>query len=119
MLEPNTILYISDRSSGSNSVLAEFEEAGYKMVVADSPTEGVALLYIMRSVGAVVLDHGAREGANFDVVQSLRKIRPSVPVMLLRGDRIESVPSRTDECVGTDKLASALQRLLSAEPVAG
>ena len=37
----------------------------------NSPTEGVALLYIMHSVAAVVLDNRAREQASFDVARSL------------------------------------------------
>ena len=83
----------------------------------NSPTEGVALLYIMHSVAADVLDNRAREQASFDVAQSLREIRPNVPVMLLCGDQIDSSPPGTDRCVSTDKLTSALQHWLTAEPV--
>jgi hypothetical protein len=79
--------------------------------------EGIALLYAMHSVAAVVLDNRAREQASFDVAESLRKIRPDVPVMMLCGDQIDSSPSWTDGCVSTDKLTSALQYLLTAEPV--
>jgi len=37
--------------------------------------------------------------------------------MLLCGDQIDNLPSWTDRCVSTDKLTSALQHLLTAEPV--
>ena len=117
MMKHNTILHISDRANSSNSVLAALKETGFEVVSTNSPTEGVALLYIMHSVAAVVLDNRAREQASFDVAQSLREIRPNVPVMLLCGDQIDSSPSWTDRCVSTDKLTSALQHLLTAEPV--
>ena len=118
MKEHNTILHISDRANSSNSVLAALKETGCEVVSTNSPTEGVALLYIMHSVAAVVLDNRAREQASFDVAQSLREIRPNVPVMLLCGDQIDNLPSWTDRCVSTTKLTSTLQHLLTAESVA-
>ncbi len=49
MTEHKTILYISDRANRSNSVLAALKETGCEVVSANSPTEGVALLYVMRA----------------------------------------------------------------------
>jgi DNA-binding NtrC family response regulator len=118
MMEPNTILYISDRANRSYSVFAALEETGCEVVSTNSPTQGVALLYIMRTVAGVVLDNRAREQASFDLVQSLSQIRPHVPIMLLCGDQSESSPSWTDRCVSTDKLTSVLHHLLTAEAVA-
>jgi CheY-like chemotaxis protein len=115
-MEHNTILYISDRANSSNSVLDELKETGCKVVSTNSSTEGVALLYIMHSVAAVVLDNRAREQASFDVARSLREIRSNVPVMLLPDEQIDGSPSWTNECVSTEKLTSALQHLLTAEP---
>ncbi len=71
MMEYNTILCISDRANSSHSVLAALKEIGCEVVSTNSPTEGVALLYIMHSVAAVVLDNRAREQASFDVARSL------------------------------------------------
>ena len=117
MIEYNIILYISDVTSGSNSVLTALEEKGYEVVSTNSPTEGVALLYVMHSPAAVVVDQGASQRAGFDLVQSLRQIRPKVPVTLLCGDQVNSSPSPTDTCVKRDELVSA-QHLLTAESVA-
>jgi len=119
MMKHNTILHISGRANSSNYVSAALKKTGCEVVSTNSPTEGVALLYIMRTVAAVVLENRARQQASFDVAHSLREIRPNVPVMLLRADRIYSPPSWNDECVSTDKLTSALQYLLNAEPVVG
>ena len=118
MIGYNIILYISGGASGSNSVLAALEEKGYEVVSTNRPTEGVALLYVMHSAAAVVVDKGASEQAGFDLVQSLRQIRPKVPVTLLCGDQIDSSPSPTDRCVKKDELVSGLQHLLTAESVA-
>jgi DNA-binding NtrC family response regulator len=114
----NTILYIADRANSGDSLLDALKEKGYEVVTANSPTEGVALLYVMHSVAAVVLDKGAREQAGFDLAQSLRQIRPNVPVIVLCGDQIDRSPSWTNKCVSKDKLSSALQYSLTAEPVA-
>jgi DNA-binding NtrC family response regulator len=117
MMKESTILYISDRPNSGKSVLAALKETGCEVVSTNSPTEGVALLYIMQSVIAVVLDSGVGEHASFNLAQSLGKIRPNVSVMLPCGDQIGSSPSSTDRCVSSDELPSALQRLLTAEPV--
>src|ERR1700693_1452975 len=50
----NIILHISDLANSCNSALAALKEAGSEIVSTNSPTEGVALLYIMYSVAAVV-----------------------------------------------------------------
>jgi DNA-binding NtrC family response regulator len=113
----NIILHISDRANSRNSALAALKEEGYQIVSTNSATEGVALLYIMHSVAAVVLDNPAREHASFDVAESLREIRPNVPVMQLCGEQIDRYPLWADECVATEKLTSALQHLMTAEPV--
>ena len=91
-MEHHTILYISDRPNRSISVLDALKETGCEVVSTNSPTEGVALLYIMHSVAAVVLDNRAREQAGFDVARSLRQIRPNVSVMLLWMTRLTAHP---------------------------
>jgi DNA-binding NtrC family response regulator len=117
MKERITILHISDRDDSRYSALADLKEIGCEVVSANSPTEGVALLYIMHSVAAVVLDNRAKERASFDVSQSLRKIRPGVPVMLLCSDQIDNASSRTHGCLSADTLTSTLKHLLSTAPV--
>jgi DNA-binding NtrC family response regulator len=117
MKEQITILHISDQDNSRHSGLAALKEIGCEVVSANSPTEGVALLYIMHSVAAVVLDNRAKEQASFDLSQSLRQIRPDVPIVLLCSDQIDHAHSWTDRCVSTDTLISALKHLLTAQPV--
>ena len=112
MMDHGTILYISDGAKGNGSVFAALKETGCEVLRTNSPTEGVAMLYIMRTCAAVVIDYRASEEANFDVAKSLRQIGPGVPVIPLCGEQNDSSALATDTCVSTEKLTSALQHLL-------
>src|SRR5437879_87164 len=115
VMDHKTILYISDRVDRSDLALAALKETGCEIVTAHSSTEGVALLYVMHAVTAVVLDNRTGEHANFNVAQSLRAIRPNVPVILQCADEIDISPLSTESCVSTDTLPSALEVCLTAE----
>jgi|SRR6267154_5840029 len=112
MIAHNTVLYISDDVNDSN-LLAVLKETGCEVVTA-SLAQAVALLYVMHAVIAVVLDERSSEHASFDVAQSLRKIRPKVPVMLGCGDQIDGSPA-SESCMSADDLTSELQHLLTEE----
>lgn len=118
-----SILYISNQATSSNSVLAALEATGCQVVGADSATQAVALLFITHSVAVVVLHYRARERASFDLVRSLRAIRPGVPIILLCREQIVPLPSGVDASgvylydVGQprEKLTSQVQSLLTGE----
>jgi hypothetical protein len=114
-----TILYISDHAASSDSVMVELEAKGYQIVSTDSPNQGSALLYIMHSVAAVVLQYQPEDRTWFELAQSLRTIRPDVPIILLSRDPILYLPPWVDACVGTEqpleKVASAVHSLLTGE----
>jgi hypothetical protein len=115
----DTILYISEDATSSDSVTLELEAMGYEVVSSDSSSQGVALLYIMRSVAAVVLHCQPEDRAWFELAQSLRGIRPGVPIILLSRDPIFCLPPWVDACVGTEQpleeVACAVHRLLTGE----
>jgi DNA-binding response OmpR family regulator len=114
-----TILYLSDQATSSDSLLAALKATGYEVVSTNSAAQAIALLYIMHSAAAVVLHHGAGQGAGLDVARSLRAIHPDVPIVLLCRDRVDRLPSCVDACVTTgqpvEKLASAVRRLLTEQ----
>ena len=118
-MKRDTILYISNWATNSASVITELEATGYDVASTDSSTEGIALLYIMHSVAAVVLHHGAEDRTWFKLAQSLRAIRPGARVILLIRDPIACLPPWVDACVGTEqpleKVASAVHSLLTRE----
>jgi CheY-like chemotaxis protein len=118
-MKQETIFYLSDQATSSDSVIGALENTGYEVVSTNSSTQAIALLYIMHSVAAVVLHHRAREQTSFDVACSLRAIGPGVPVVLLCRDQIDRLPPCVDACVETGqplgKLTSEVQSLLTAK----
>jgi CheY-like chemotaxis protein len=118
----DTILYVSDHGPRSNSILAALGATGYDVVSADSSAQAIALLFVMHSVTAVVLDQHSIELSSFDLTRSLRALRPDVPIVLLCAERIDRLPPDVDSCVNTGRplknLTSDLQRLLAGNPAA-
>jgi DNA-binding NarL/FixJ family response regulator len=111
------ILFISDHATGSDSVTVELEAKGYEVVSTDSSSQGAALLYIMHSVAAVVLHCQPEDRTWFELAQSLRAIRPGVPIILLSRNPILCLPPWVDACVGTEQpleeVASAVHSILT------
>ena len=118
-VKDETILYISDPATNSDSVIVALEATGYEVVSTDSATQGIALLYIMHSVAAVVLDYRTGEQTSFDVAQSLRAIHPDVLIVLLCDDQTDCLPSYVDACVGTgqplEELTAAVLHLVATK----
>ena len=110
---------IPDQAPNSNSVLAALEATGYQVVSVNSPTQAMALLFVMHTAAAVVLDQRAREQASFDQARSLRAVRRDVPIILLSREPIDCLPSWVDACVSAreplEKLTSTLRMMLNVE----
>src|ERR1700687_155762 len=51
-----TILYLSDHATNSNSVLAALKATGYEIVSTNSATQAIALVYVLHTVAGVVLN---------------------------------------------------------------
>ena len=113
--ERGTILCISDQPASSDSVSAALKAAGYDVVSTNSPAQAIALLFLMRSVAAAVLNQQTREPTSFDVACRLRAIRRDVPIILLCRDQMNHLPSCVDACLKDgqplEKLTCALRRL--------
>lgn len=118
----DTILYISDHGPRSSSTLAVLEAIGFDVVNAESSMQAIALLFVMHSVTAVVLDQHALEESSFDLAHSLRALRPDVPIVLLCADRIDRLPAEIGYCVNAwqslENVTSDLQRILARQPAA-
>ena len=123
----DTILYISDNGPRSGSILSALEATGHDVVSTDSSTQAIALLFVMHSVTAVVLDQHSIGQPGFDLTHGLRAVCPQVPIILLCGDRINHLPPDVDLCVNIDQplenLTSDLLRFLAkkeapASPIA-
>jgi response regulator RpfG family c-di-GMP phosphodiesterase len=118
----NMILYISDHGPRSSSIIAALEASGYNVATTDSSTQAIALLFVMHSVTAAVLDQHSIEQSSFDLAHSLRAVRPDVPIVLLCAGRIDRLPPDVDLCVNVgrplENITSDLQRLLAEKPAA-
>jgi len=117
----DTILYVYDQGANSNSVSAAIEAAGYDIVSTDHGTQGIALLFVMHSVAAVVLDRRTRKSGGFHLARRLRAIHPGIPIILLCRGQIDPLPPWVDACVNPaeppEKLTSILEKMLNHEPV--
>jgi len=116
----DTVLYVYDEGANSKSVSTALEAAGYDVVSTDHGTQGIALLFVMHSVAAVVLDRLTRKHGGFNLARRLRAIHPGVPIMLLCRKQIDPLPPWVDACVSPgeplEKLISILQKMLNHEP---
>jgi DNA-binding NtrC family response regulator len=114
-----TILYVSDQATSSNSVCVALKAAGVDVVSTNSSTQAIALLFVMQSVAAVVLHQRTKEQAGSEVARSLRAICPEVPIILLGCDQIAPLPSCVNACGSTgqplEKLTRAVRHMLNAK----
>jgi len=114
----DTILYVSDHAV-STSVLAAIKAVGYDVVSADSANQAPALLFVMHSAAAVVLDLGSTEEIGFEFARELRAVHPGVPILLRCCEHIDHLPSWVDAYVSAgeplERLTSLLRRVLKGE----
>src|SRR5258708_34406710 len=57
MMTRDTIIYVSDPTTGDESVLDALEGAGYQGAKTTTATQSIALLFVLHATAAGVLDH--------------------------------------------------------------
>jgi DNA-binding NtrC family response regulator len=118
----NTILYISEQAAGNKPLVDALKCVGYDVVTTSSPSQAVALLFLMYSAAGVVLSRHLTQHASFDVAHSLRTVCPQIPIILLCDGAVEPTPC-VDSCLGTEepleKLVEAVRRVLEGNQVSG
>ncbi len=116
-MERETVLYISDQRSCSKAISDALDAAGFDVVATNRFTQAVALLYILRSVDAVVLP--ARERVTLEV-RSVRAMCPDVPIVILGRSQRYLLPSGADIYInaaqGLTTLAAVIQRAVTSKP---
>jgi response regulator RpfG family c-di-GMP phosphodiesterase len=114
----DSILYVSDHAV-STSVLAAIEAVGYDVVNADRANQALALLFVMRSAAAVVLDLGSTEETGFELARELRAIHSGVRILLRCCEHIDHLPQWVDAYVSVgeplERLTSLLRKMLNGE----
>jgi CheY-like chemotaxis protein len=110
------ILYLFDKSSENLPVEDALRATGYEIVSASNATHAIALLFLIRSVAAVVLDDEVRQHARLDVARRIRAVCPQVPIILLSPYEME-LPPGIDACVSAgqspENVTSAIRHLLN------
>lgn len=116
-----TILFVSDRGPLSSSTLAALEATGYDVVSPDRSTQAIAMLFVMNSVNAVVIDQPWINQPGFDLIRSLRALCPEVPIIALCDGRIDPLPPEVDSCLNMrqppGKVTSDLECLLAEKTI--
>lgn len=119
-ISSKAILYVSEDPSGGSSLLAALKATGHNVVRTNSSTQAIALLFLLHSVVAVVLNRRARTQSIFEVVRNLRAIRPTVLIVLLGCDHNEDTPTMVDACISVqqsiENIASEMRCLLTGLP---
>jgi signal transduction histidine kinase len=82
--EALTVLCIDDDATGLSTRKMLLESAGYHVIEARSGAEGIELFRAHR-VGAVILDYWMTEMKGTAVAFELKRIDPSVPIIVLSG----------------------------------
>jgi|SRR5579883_1059298 len=85
-MPPPTILCIDDEPNSLTVRCQMLERAGYRVIVAESPGEGV-FLFCSENVDLVVLDYWMADMNGLAVASKLRKIKPNVAILMLSGFR--------------------------------
>lgn len=116
-MERETVLYISDQRTCSDAISAALDAAGFDVVATDRFTQAVALLYILHSVAAVIIQ--ARDQTSFDV-RRVRAMCPDVPIVLLGRSQSGRLPAGADAYLSVGQalttLAAAVQHIVTSKP---
>jgi CheY-like chemotaxis protein len=85
-MPPATILCIDDEPDGLKVRCKLLEQAGYRVIVAVSPLEGLRLFAAER-IDVVVLDYWMPDLRGIGAAERLKRVRPSVPIVMLSAYR--------------------------------
>jgi CheY-like chemotaxis protein len=85
-MPPATILCIDDEPDGLKVRCKLLEQAGYRVIVADSPLEGLRL-FAAEPIDVVVLDYWMPDLRGIGAAERLKHMKPSVPIVMLSAYR--------------------------------
>jgi DNA-binding NtrC family response regulator len=117
-----TIFFISDDHTETGALFQALRDAGYEVATTSSRLQAIALLFVMHSVAAVLVDQRSEEHASFDLPRKLRAVRHDVPLIVLCREQVSRPPDYVDACVCSeeplDRLLYALEAILDRPKVA-
>jgi CheY-like chemotaxis protein len=106
------ILCLSTSSSQLELIISHFAEQEFEAIAAASPEEAVAFC-AANHVSAIVLDSEFVTEGGWTVAQSLRTVKPQLPIVLLKAGRRREVPPHVDAVAcKVEMIPGALKSLL-------
>ena len=114
------ILVIDDDARDRNLLVAVLEERGYEVILADNGLAGLTLCH-RRTPDAVVLDLNMPGIDGRTILQQLRILHPTLPVVVFSGLKTDEIEQEmlnqgATACIqkafSVDQLGSALQEVL-------
>lgn len=88
--------------------------AGYQVAIANTELRAVALVFLMRSFAAVIVDERPHETPSFALASRLHAIRPDIPIMVISQAPVSSPPGYVESCVAEQELPAAVNALLGS-----
>jgi len=104
-------LVVRDKTE-SNSLFRVLQDAGYELTTTTNQSQALAMLFVMKSVDAVIVDQRGEEHASFDLPRHLRGLRRDVPIVLLSHEPLPQLPDCVDACVSDQEPLEKLVQVL-------
>jgi hypothetical protein len=96
----------------TDSIASPLQDAGYQVSIAQSECRAIALLFLLRSFSAVVIDGREHERASFDLASRLHGIRAQIPIVVVGQKPAEFSTASADACITERELPETLRLLL-------
>lgn len=94
-MESRTILVADDDSCARDPIVALLKRSGYDIITATDCREAVSVFRDHAdTIVAVLLDYSMPGGRSDDVFESIQRIRPNVPVIMMSGYSEQDVIGR-------------------------
>ena len=91
-----TILCIDDYEISAAGWCLYLQNAGFRVETAYNPHEGLQL-FATSAVDLVLLDYSMPEINGGDVANTMKRIKPNVPIIMLSG--VSAIPERDRTCI--------------------
>jgi DNA-binding response OmpR family regulator len=104
-------LVVREKTEG-NSLFRVLQDAGYELTTTTDQFQAMAMLFVMKSVHAVIVDQRGEEHASFDLPRHLRGLRRDIPIALLSHEPLPQLPDYIDACVSDQEPLETLVHVL-------
>lgn len=105
------VLVVREKTD-SNSLFRVLQDAGYDLTTTTDQSQALAMLFVIKSVDAVIVDQRGEEHVSFDLPRHVRGLRRDVRIVLLSHERLPQLPECVDACVSDQEPLEKLVHVL-------